>query len=402
MIIQKFPTLAQITGMKKSLFLFFIFCITTVSAQGKRFFESGEAVLKNSVEKINLTFENELPLVKVMINGKSYQFLFDTGAPTVISYSVYSEMNLKKKHKSKVGDSQKNKQEQIFTLLPEMTIDQIVFKNIGAMVMDLHGHEFGCLKIDGIIGANQMAKLFWKINYSENLLEATKDLKQFSTEDYETVFTFRTKPQKSPIIETEILDKDINMTFDTGFTGEIKISDSNFDPKNTTVKYLETFGMNSVGAYGAGKPVASYYFKPEEVVLANQKFSDEIVMTGSSSLLGNEFLKKFKFIIDWQDHKVYLHRIKNSPSKMESFGFAYRFIDLKAKVVLVFPEKDFPIKIDDEIVSINDTSFKNLNNESSCEYLLNRVEKNTNSIKVKVKRDDEILDFTVDKKEYLN
>ena len=402
MIIQKFPTLAQITGMKKSLFLFFIFCITTVSAQGKRFFESGEAVLKNSVEKINLTFENELPLVKVMINGKSYQFLFDTGAPTVISYSVYNEMNLKKKHKSKVGDSQKNKQEQIFTLLPEMTIDQIVFKNIGAMVMDLQGHEFGCLKIDGIIGANQMAKLFWKINYSENLLEATKDLKQFSTEDYETVFTFRTKPQKSPIIETEILDKDINMTFDTGFTGGIKISDSNFDPKNTMVKYLETFGMNSVGAYGAGKPVASYYFKPEEVVLANQKFSDEIVMTGSSSLLGNEFLKKFKFIIDWQDHKVYLHRIKNSPSKMESFGFAYRFIDLKAKVVLVFPEKDFPIKIDDEIVSINDTSFENLNNESSCEYLLNRVEKNTNSIKVKVKRDDEILDFMVDKKEYLN
>lgn len=394
----------QITSMKKSIFLFLIFYITTVSAQGKRFFESGEAVLKNPIEKINLTFQNELPLVKVIINGKSYQFLFDTGAPTVISHAVYNEMNLKKKHKSKVGDSQKNKQEQIFTQLPEMTIDQIVFKNIGAMVMDLQGHEFGCLKIDGIIGANQMAKLFWRINYTEKMLEATADLKNFSIDDYETVFAFRTKPQKSPIIEAQILDKKINMTFDTGFTGSIKIADNNFDPKNTNVIYLETFGMNSVGAYGAGKPVSSYYFRPEELELADQKFQNEIVMTGSSSLLGNEFLKKFKFIIDWQNHKVYLHRIKNSPAKMESFGFAYRFIDLKAKVVLVFPEKDFPIKINDEIVSINDTSFENLNNESSCEYLLNRVEKNTNSVKVKVKvkRDGEILDFTVDKKEYLN
>lgn len=388
--------------MKKSLFLFFIFYITTISAQGKRFFESGEVVLKNPVEKINLTFENELPLVKVIINGKSYQFLFDTGAPTVISHAVYNEMNLTKKHKSKVGDSQKNKQEQIFTLLPEMTIDQVVFKNIGAMVMDLQGHEFGCLKIDGVIGANQMAKLFWRINYSEKLLEAATDLKQFSKEDYETVFNFRTKLQKTPIIESQILDKKINMTFDTGFTGRIKISENNYDPKNGKVKFVETYGVNSVGAFGTGKPLSSYHFRANEVMLAGQKFENEIVMTGNSSLLGNEFLKNFKFIIDWQSNKVYLHRIKNTPSKMESFGFAYRFVDLKAKVVLVFQGSDVPLKIDDEILTINDISFENLNNESSCEYLLNRVEKNASTIKVKVKRDGKVLDFTIDKKEYLN
>ncbi|UFH32389.1 aspartyl protease family protein [Chryseobacterium sp. C-71] len=388
--------------MKKSLLLIFIFYITTFSAQGKKFFEKGEAVLKSPVEKINLKFENELPLVSVIINGKSYQFLFDTGAPTVISYAVYNEMNLKKKHKSKVGDSQKNKQEQIFTELPEMTIDQVVFKNIGAMVMDLQGHEFGCLKIDGVIGASQMAKLFWRINYSENTLEATTDLKNFRIEDYETVFKFFSLSQKTPIIESKILDKKINLTFDTGFTGSIKISDSEYNSKNATVKSIEFFGVNSVGAFGTGKPVSSYHFRPKELELAQHKFQNEIVTTGNSSLLGNEFLKKFKFIIDWENNKIYLHRIIDTPSKMQSFGFAYRFVNLKAKVVLVFRQKDFPIQIDDEILSINETSFENLNEISSCEYLLNRVEKNTNSIKVKVKRDGKILDFTLDKKDYLN
>ena len=388
--------------MKKNLLLFFICYIASVSAQGKRFFESGEAVLKNPVEKINLTFANELPLIKVSINGKPYQFLFDTGAPTVISNSVYSELNLKEKHKRNVGDSQKNKQQQVFTVLPEMTVDQIVFKNIGAVVVDLEGHEFGCLQIDGIIGANQMAKLFWRINYSENLLEATKDLKQFPTEDYETVFKFFSLSQKTPIIESKILNKKINLTFDTGFTGSIKIAENNYDPKNVKVKFVETYGVNSVGAFGTGKPLSSYHFRANDLMLAGQKFENEIIMTGNSSLVGNEFLKKFKFIIDWENNKVYLHRIKNSPSKMESYGFAYRFIDLKAKVVLVFQGNDVPLKIDDEILSINDTSFENLNEESSCQYLLNRVEKSTDSITVKVKRDGKILDFTVAKKEYLN
>ncbi|WP_435525282.1 hypothetical protein [Chryseobacterium indoltheticum] len=41
------------------------------------------------------------------MNGKMYQFLFDSGAPTVISTAIYNELNLKKKHRSKVTDSKK-------------------------------------------------------------------------------------------------------------------------------------------------------------------------------------------------------------------------------------------------------------------------------------------------------
>lgn len=387
--------------MKKYILAVLILFTITVSAQGKRFFENGEAELQNSVEKINLTYTNELPFVKVNINGKIYQFLFDSGAPTVISTSIYSELNLKKKHRSKVTDSKKNKQEQIFTVIPEMKIDQITFKNIGAIVMDLKGIEFECLKIDGIIGANQMAKLFWRINYSENLLEATKDLTNFSKEGYETLFSFDPKPQKTPVIKAQILDEKINLTFDTGFTGTFRISNTEYDPTNAKVKSVETYGTASVGAFGAGKHESSYYFKPEKVLLDEQKFENEIVSTGSSSLLGNEFLKKFRFIMDWKNNKIYLNKIKNYPAKLESFGFGYRFIDQKAKVVLLFSGNDVPLKIDDEILSINNVSLENLDKDSVCKYLQNRIERDHNSIDVKVKRDGKVLDFTITKKEYL-
>ncbi|AZA54701.1 retropepsin-like aspartic protease [Chryseobacterium sp. G0201] len=386
--------------MQKISQLFLIFFTILISAQGKRFFEDGEVQLKNPVEKVNLTYASDLPFVKVNINGKIYNFLFDSGAPTVISNTIYSELNLEKKHKSKVKNSQKNKQEQIFTQLPEMTVDNVIFKNIGVVVMDFNSSELGCFKIDGILGANQMAKLFWRINYSENSIETTKDLANFDLKDYETVIPFETKAQKTPTVIATILNKKIDLTFDTGFTGRLKITDSNYDPKKVK-QTVETYGTNSVGAFGAGKPVSGYIFIADEMVLGNKTFQNELVMTGSSSLIGNEFFKDFIFIMDWKNNKIYMKRIKNNPPKLESFGFGYRFVDAKPLVAFVFKENGLPIHIGDSILSINTVDLDHLNEESACNYMINRVEKDYKTIEIKVKRDGKILDFKLDKSEYL-
>ncbi|KPH14059.1 retropepsin-like aspartic protease [Chryseobacterium sp. ERMR1:04] len=385
--------------MQKIFQLVFLFCVVLISAQGKRFFEDGEVQLKNPVEKINVNYMADLPLVKVHINGKMYNFLFDSGAPTVISTAIYNELNLEKKHSSKVKDSQKNKHEQIFTQLPEMTVDNVVFKNIGAIVMDFNG-ELGCFKIDGILGANQMAKLFWRINYSENSIETTNDLANFDLKSYETVIPFETKAQKTPTVIAKILDKKIELTFDTGFTGKLKIADSYYNPKKVK-EVVETFGTNSVGAFGAGKSVPGYIFRTDELVIGDKAFPKEMVMTGSTSLIGNDFFKDFIFIMDWKNNKIYMKHIKKSPPKFESFGFGYRFIDAKPVVVFVFKDSGLPIQIGDAIVSINNVDLDHLNEESACHYMINRVEKDYRTIGVKVKREGKILDFKLDKKEYL-
>src|ERR1700750_1380680 len=227
--------------MKKILYTLLILSTTTISAQGKRFFKSGEVQLQNPVEKINLRFANDLPFVQVSINGKSYNFLFDTGAPTVISTAVYTELGLEKKHRSTVKDSQKNKQEQIFTILPEMTVDKAVFKDVGAVVMDFSISELSCFKIDGILGANQMAKLFWKINYSENSMEASKDLAQFNPADFDIVIPFSPRAQKTPVVETDLQGKKIDLTFDTGFSGRLKIADNAYNAEKA-LKRVEVYG----------------------------------------------------------------------------------------------------------------------------------------------------------------
>ncbi|NML71734.1 clan AA aspartic protease [Chryseobacterium sp. RP-3-3] len=386
--------------MKKILYSLLILSTTTFSAQGKKFFKSGEVQLQNPVEKINLRYANDLPFVQVMINGKSYNFLFDTGAPTVISTAVYAELGLEKKHKSTVKDSQKNKHEQIFTILPEMTVDKAVFKDVGAVVMDFSVSELSCFRIDGILGANQMAKLFWKINYSENSLEASKDLAQFNPEEYDIVIPFNPRAQKTPVVETDWQGKKVDLTFDTGFSGRLKITDKAFDAQKV-VKSVDVYGTSSVGAYGAGKPAPGHIFRTADLSLGNKKFSNEIIATGNASLIGNEFFKNFIFILDWSGNKIYMKRIKNEPARLESFGFGYRFVDSKPTVAFVFQEENFPLKVGDDIISINNINLDSLDKDGACHYFLNRVESGQNAINVKIRRAGKEMEVKLEKKEFL-
>jgi len=386
--------------MKKILYTLLILSTTTFSAQGKRFFKSGDVQLQNPVEKINLKFANDLPFVQVSINGKSYNFLFDTGAPTVISTAVYKELGLETKHTSKVKDSQKNKQEQMFTILPEMTVDKAVFKNIGVIVMDFSVSELSCFKIDGILGANQMAKLFWKINYSENSLEASKNLAQFNPEDYDIVIPFSPIPQKTPVVEADLQGKKIDLTFDTGFSGRLKIADKAYDAQKA-LKTIEVYGTSSVGAYGAGKPAPGYVFRTAAISLGNTNFSNEIIATGNTSLIGNDFFKNFIFILDWSGNKIYMKRIRNEPAKLESFGFGYRFIEAKPTVAFVFQEENFPLKVGDSIISINNVDLDHLDKDGACHYFINRVENGQDTIDVKIKRDGKEMEVKLEKKEFL-
>ncbi|KMQ61412.1 hypothetical protein ACM46_15420 [Chryseobacterium angstadtii] len=386
--------------MKKILYTLLIFSTTTISAQGKKFFKGGEVKLQNPVEKINLKFANDLPFVKVSINGKLYNFLFDTGAPTVISTAVYTELGLEKKYKSKVKDSQKNKQEQVFTVLPEMTVDKAVFKDVAAIVMDFSISELSCFKIDGILGANQMAKLFWKVNYAENSLEASTDLAQFNPSDYDIVIPFSPRPQKTPIVEVDIQGKKMDLTFDTGFSGRLKIVDKAYDAQKV-LKSVDVYGTSSVGAYGAGKPAPGHIFKTAELSLGNQRFFNEIVATGNAGLIGNDFFKNFIFILDWSGNKIYMKQIKNEPAKLESFGFGYRFIDAKPTVAFVFQEENFPLKVGDSIISINNVNLENLDKDGACHYFLNRVESGQNTINIKIRREGKEMEVRLEKKDFL-
>lgn len=388
--------------MKKTVILFIAF-ISLTACKSINIFNSGQVISSKPVEQIELNYFHDLPLVKVEINGKEYTFLFDTGAPTVISTEVYNELGLKPSYKRGVSDSQRNRNEQIFTILPEMKIGNLKYEDIGCVVLDLKDFEFKCIGIDGIVGANQMAFSFWRIDYLNGFAETTPDLSNFDLSDYDYTFSFFTRPQRTPLIEFNLFNQKRNMTFDTGYSGRFKMSANDVllnEIANNEKKYRIS-GITSVGAYGTGNSSEEYCFKTNEISLGGVNFSDEIIETGKSTLLGNEFLKDFVFVLDWKNNKIYLKRVKDKEKQIKSFGFGSRYINGNLEVIMVLDKENNPVQIGDIILKMNDKSFENLTDEEQCENYRKKTEKEVDILDVTLKRGDSIHNLTLEKKIYL-
>lgn len=382
----------------RTLLLLSVCAVLTSCNATSKIFNSGNAELQNTIEVVELDYISDMPFVKVNIQGKTYNFLFDTGAPTVVSSQIFQDLGLKKKAQGKVTDSQKNSKQQIFTMIPEIRVGNITFRDIGAIVLDFESPEFKCLQMDGILGANQMATLFWRINYDKKIAEATKTLANFNADRYRYELPFTPKDTKTPVITTELFNRKLGFTFDTGYSGFVSTVTP---PDLGRYDYISYKGSKSVGAFGTSKQDIFYQIKADDFKIHRDTFRNIIVETGASNLIGNKFLKNFVFILDWWGNKVYLDAIGTDlrPS-LKTYGFSYRFYENHPIISSVVENSDSPLKIGDIILQINNRSFENLNEEASCSYMLYRIENDTDSIHIKVKRNNEVSNFVLHRQEY--
>jgi len=86
--------------MKKiALFFLLFFSISTITAQTKKQLRKfaknyyGSVQQGDFLEKIHFINRYGIIYVKVMIHGKKYTFIYDTGALTVISNDLLKELN---------------------------------------------------------------------------------------------------------------------------------------------------------------------------------------------------------------------------------------------------------------------------------------------------------------------
>lgn len=384
------------------LFTFFILLIVGCSSS-KKFYNSGYVNSKNEIEKIDLNIINDLPFCQVEIEGKIYSFLVDTGAPTVISDEIFQTLNLKESHKSSMTDSQNKKMQEKFAIIPQIKIGNLIFKDIGSAVIKFENNELKCFGFDGIVGANLLSHLYCEFNYQENKILVSKNITKFNIDKFDFILNFNPKNQKTPIIKGKIFDKNLSFTFDTGFAGKIKIPNNleYYKKKILQDKFILSNGINSIGLYGKSEVNKSIELK-NDIYIDNLLFKDELIDTGESTLIGNEFLKNYIFLIDWKSNKIYFKNIINNDKKeLKSFGFSYLFDRGRAFVVSKIENKNIPINLGDEIIKIDDFDFTLIKNEDVCKYYLNKIEKDKEMIEILIKRDNNLLNFKLKKQTFI-
>ena len=380
----------------KYVLLIFLFITNIVLAQKKVTF-----IKKNQlIDEIDFKYVNNLPFIKVNIKGKDYNLLVDTGAPTYISTTILKDLNTKINGFSRMRDSQNNKENISFTIVPNIKVGNTIFKNIEAHVYDFKGFEFDCLKIDGIIGENLMASVIWKIDYSEKKITITDDLVNFELNDYLIKTPFLTDDQKTPLLPIKIKNNLINFKLDTGSTGRISVNRDIISIKD--FKKINMRGIQSISAFGKTEIADNYYFKIDSIEIGDSIFENNIFISSEKNLIGNKFLENFSLIIDWKENYIYLKKGENKLLNkfVDSFGFGYLFKNNRAYVQILL-EQESELKFGDEIIRIDEIDFTNLNKEKACNLFINDIFKDKSKITLKIKRGDGFYDFVLDKKRLL-
>lgn len=314
---------------------------------------------QSSAVELPIELKNGLIFVEVLIEGKPYNFLFDSGAPMVISNDLAEKLELKGLKDAGIRDSQGASKELEYVRMPDFNLGNRSFKNLVAIAADLKASPIlHCLNLDGIIGANAMQFQYWDFNLQDTVLRISSDKSHWpQTKKY--VLPFKMKNSRTPLVQLTINDTKVqNITFDTGSSGIFSL------PKRMTPSFkpdsasFSSRGYLSAGLFGSTLDTVYEYEMRFVFPDTSYRFPVEQEHTKEGKLLGMEFLRHFHVYLDYPKQEISLVPIHAKPQR-GSFPLA-PFLDEQVVIVGVLnsllPEEYQHLEIGDEILSVNGQS----------------------------------------------
>jgi predicted aspartyl protease len=291
--------------------------------------------------------------IPIEINGVQYRFIYDTGAQTtVISEELSKKINLKSKGEIKVHDSQNNSSKIRYGSIPQITIGENIYSDVGVAVSDFSKNKsFECFGVDGILGMNVIKLNNWKIDYSNNTLNSYSLNEKVEPSNLDSII-FQIK-RGCPKTDLFVNGKSTNFLIDIGKNDD-KIS---LSTSHSGIEYHETYyGNQSSGLFGTSAPDTIKYatvsmtdsssFLEEHVTITQSKNFDQLIGNGF-------FAKRMKSIyFDFNNNVLYLER-KPSKEISKEYPFSFMITSDSQLLVSAVPASNSVLQIGDLIKEVN-------------------------------------------------
>lgn len=346
-------------------------------ASPMRFFKQGGPRLKAAVDTV-ITVRNhaKLMIVAVEIEGDTYDFLFDTGAPMVIDKALVSRLELKALEELKVVDSQGQSSKLKLVRIPSLRLGGVDFDGLAGIEADLSANPLlECLNIQGIVGANLMRHLYWQLDPAQAKIRLSSEWSRLLPGDSLPVtLPFRNKNTFTPVVTVAVNGQEIlGITFDTGSGGTLSI-----DPENYQGDYRDSlsavyYGINSGGLFG--NSTDSLFIRP----VAFQFGTDSLqafpldIEGGKGGLLGMRYLENYRVWLNWDQQIIGLKRLQTfSAFDRVDFGYAPMIKDnllivgrISARLQKKYPQLHYG----DTITGLDTRGLERINVPQYCEIL---------------------------------
>lgn len=257
-----------------------------------------------------------LIIVPVSINGQSYRFLLDTGAPFSISEKLQQALQFKRVSKGHIRDSDNNRKAVDFVSVDEIRIGEVMFNDLTAFVGDFESNPaLKCMRLDGIIGGNLMRHCNWRIDYHNKEL-GLNDRSSTPPSESSVSIPFRTNAQFSILVDLKFQGSTVsNMTLDSGSNGSISLPEDIFQLLKTRGVISETFaktGYDQSGFIGEVSELKSEVAFVDSIQSSELLINDAEVESGNKALIGYKILSRYEVYIDWRQQKLYFAK-KDAP-----------------------------------------------------------------------------------------
>lgn len=344
---------------------------------------------KKFTDSVKFEYVHDEPLMPVIINGKQYTFLFDTGAVTILTPQLVKELGLQPISSNDVLDANGNVEKREMFTLPELSVSGVSFSKIGCVSADLSSFStLLCRPIDGIFGTNIMRLANWKIDYQNSLLSFSTDKLQpdseFDKEDFEPNFS------GSPVISVITGKVRFPALIDSGNNRSLDIPTELYDKTN-----LSKTSPSRASSGHASFALGGNSFQKELAVRADTLYFGNRLMQkqpirvspGSPVLIGNQFLKQFgQVVISWKKSEIYLPKKMQEREPDKSFGISPLLTGDRIEVSEVWEgsqAEKHGISVGDTLLKINGIVTSPATHEIWCELMAKTEDAKSLSIELK-------------------
>ena len=324
----------------------------------------GKADRKNYLTEVPYTAIQGKIIIPVEIEGNTYRFLFDTGAPNMITHDLSLRVSSKKLNDIHVRDANDNRQKMSVIAMPSIGIGGVQFEGVPAIVNNPDSNFIlDCFGVDGIIGSNMMRRSVVHLDSQKLMFSISDDSSHFRVSDLEEVKMSLSEAQSSPYLwislEGEGKARE-NVLFDTGMQGFYDMSVSNY-------KQLEELkaigssekgrGVKSIGLFDSSEANTHYRTSVPVIRIGSHEFRNvpTVTMDADRSRIGSEILDHGRVILDFRNSRFYFDPFDEERDLSErSLGFSPTIRGGEIVVGIVW-EEDLEDRLEygDRILRIN-------------------------------------------------
>ncbi|AZB31651.1 MULTISPECIES: aspartyl protease family protein [Chryseobacterium] len=284
-------------------------------------------ILNAQIISVPYNDQDGFPIIKVKVDGKEYDFLFDTGAQ-VSALNSTAFKNQKIIDSKTLGDISRIIKN-VDIAQSSIEIDKIGFNNLKMVYMDLSAMDSVLChnNLDGIIGRDIMKNYSIEINTDQKKINFYEKLSDVNLSGYKKIKLPNTE---EPKVLLKIGNQKRYVLIDTGSNGKLVISDYKLDKLFDKEKYSVFLSQgSSTGAHGRVQAIKKQYylsninFKMGNLELENQQL---VASDFDDNNLGFTFLKQFNIILNLNDNSLYVIEGKqNAVNIVPSFAFVSNY-----------------------------------------------------------------------------